>query len=231
MKTRKPVYFILMLVFSAHLVLAQNGMTRLGFKVGVNQPQLWGNDVNSTFNSPTSDMVNFIAGLSVNSKTGKYFWLKHDIQYSKKFITVQMNDIVNGNYASKFKRHYIEIYPVSPAFHFKGFQLFAGPYVGVLLNASIQRKDATGRLYDDSTIFGTPVQNSNYAQKFDYGYVLGVEYEFPFGVNLGFRYTKGFVPVIEDAQSQQQLSIYNNFTSLTVGYSFTGYGKKGKSIK
>jgi hypothetical protein len=225
MKTWKIIYFIF-IALSGPTVLAQNGIVSLGIKVGLNRPQLSGSDVNTSFNSPQSDFNNFMVGLSANSKTGKYFWLKHDILYSKRFITVQMSDVANGNYSSKFKRHYIDIYPVSPTFQYKGLQLFAGPYLGILLNASIQRKNAAGQLYEDSSIYGTPTQNSGYAQKFDYGFVAGVEYEFDFGINVGIRYTKGFVPIIENTTQQTQLNVFNNFTSLTLGYSFVGHRKK-----
>jgi hypothetical protein len=225
MKTGKRIYFICVLILSTHFVLAQNGMVSLGVKGGFNKPQLRGSDVSSSFTSPTSDMfTNFLVGLSATSQTGKYIWIKHDIFFAKRYITTQMTDVVNGNYASQFKRHYIDIYPISPTFHFKGFQLFAGPYLGILLDASVQRKNAQGQLYDAS-IYGNPTQNSGYAQKFDFGYVLGIEYEFNFGINVGFRYTRGFIPVIENAASQTQLNIFNDFTSLTLGYTFMGHEK------
>ncbi len=40
-------------------------------------------------------------------------------------------------------------------------------------------------------------------------------------MNIGFRYTRGFIPVIENAAVQPQMSIYNNFSTFTLGYSFS----------
>jgi hypothetical protein len=221
MKTGRKIYFIIVLLAGFHGTMAQNGGVSLGIKVGYNKPQLRGSDVNSEFPSPTSSWTpNFLIGLSANSRTSKYFWLKHDVFYAQRYMTLQESG--NGvTYSSKFKRHYIDIYPISPTFQYKGLQIFAGPYLGILMNASIQRKNSGGQLYD-SSFYGNGTQNSNYAQKFDYGYTAGIEYEFPFGVNIGFRYTRGFVPLIEKAvlPPVPQKSIYNNFTTFTIGYSF-----------
>jgi hypothetical protein len=225
MRISRIVGTLFAILVTTGVSVAQNGMVGLGIKGGLSKPQLRGSDVATDFPSPSSDFSNIMIGLSATSRTGKYVWLKHEVFYSKRFMTTQQNDPVNGSYSSQFKRHYIDIYPVSPTLQFKGLQVFAGPYLGVLLNATLQQKNGSGQLQDVS-IYGNPTQNSNYAQKFDFGYVVGVEYEFNFGVNLGIRYTKGFVPVVENAAQQTQRSVYNSFASVVLGYTLWGKIKK-----
>ena len=228
MKIAKIAAVLLTVLVTAGVSVAQNGIVGLGVKAGLNKPMLRGRDAATDFPSSSSDFSNFMVGVSATSRTGKYIWLKHEVFFAQRFMTTQMSDPVNGTYASKFKRHYIDIYPISPTLQFKGLQVFAGPYLGALLNATVQQKNASGQLQDVS-IYGNPTQNSNYAQKFDFGFVVGVEYEFKFGVNLGIRYTKGFVPLLENTAQQTQQSVYNSFVSVVVGYTLWGKIKDAKN--
>lgn len=54
----------------------------------------------------------------------------------------------------------------------------------------------------------------------DAGFVTGINYEFSNGFNLGARYIRGFVPLIENANTKQQWKIYNESIFVTIGYAF-----------
>ena len=74
---------------------------------------------------------------------------------------------------------------------------------------------------------------SKYAQKFDFGIVAGLEYEFWFGLSVGARFQRGFFPIIENATSVNpdtgevtpQSKIFNQSFSISIGYTF-GKNKK-----
>ncbi|MBS1488421.1 MAG: PorT family protein [Bacteroidetes bacterium] len=225
---------LIILIFTGTSLLAQaQGETRIGIKAGLTSANLFGPDIHqlASGGSPSS-LSGFHAGVFVNSKLTKNFWLKSELLYNHKNTSLPIHDKWGQQYSSEFKSHYIDLYPFSPTLHIKGFQVLAGPYVSMLLNASFLRKDSLGN--STTAIFGNSIQNSNYRQKLDAGFVLGAEYELKWGICIGVRYTHGFVPVIEDAAAvspvntpeKPQQKIYNKSLSISVGYVF---GKKKKA--
>jgi hypothetical protein len=201
-----------------------------GIKVGYTQSDIYGKDVDYIFaDSKTNALSSFHGGLTANIMWGKYFWLKHELLVNRKGAAVSLKDSVNGKYSSNLKLVTLDLFPISPTFHFKGFQLYVGPYLSALLNGSINRKDSLGREFSDNKIFGTAKETSKsykYLQKFDFGIVAGIEYEFDFGLNIGARFTEGFTPVFDNAnvytfnQQKPIIHIYNQALLISVGYSF-----------
>jgi hypothetical protein len=222
---------IIFLAVSSFTADAQ-GETKIGIKAGFTSANVYGSDVAqlSSNGNPTS-LQGFHVGLFVNSKISKHFWLKSEVISIQKGTVLSIKDKWSQLYSSNLKSQYIDIYPASPTFHFKGFQLLAGPYVSMLLTSSIQQKDSLGVMSTNNSIFGIPSQNSKYRQKLDAGFVLGIEYETKWGISIGGRYTKGFIPLIENAAAitpvnapeQPQQKIFNESYSLSIGYSL---GKK-----
>ncbi|HLZ15720.1 MAG TPA: outer membrane beta-barrel protein, partial [Cyclobacteriaceae bacterium] len=208
--------------------LAQ-GETRIGIKAGITSANVFGPDLNqlSTGGDPSS-FGGFHLGVYVNSKLRNHFWIKSEVLTTQKGAVLQIKDKWGQHYASNFKSQYIDVYPFSPTFHWKGFQTLAGPYISMLLTASQQVKDSLGVLTTNNSVFGTAPALSNYRQKIDAGFVLGVEYEFTFGISIGARYTQGFVPLFENAAAipvknapeQRQQNVFNKSLSISVGYSF-----------
>lgn len=217
----KKIYIILFLFCFLLKVNAQETGLTFGISAGINESSLNGQNVDSlsTGGAPKS-LTGQTIGITLDNKISIYFGLKHEVFYSLKLMSLQLNDTINGDYKSKFKRHYVELFPISPAFYYKGIQLFAGPYIGILLNASLQRKDADGNLYTDTSLYGNGTTPSKYSQKMDAGFTAGLNYEFSNGIHLGGRYIKGFVPLIENANTKSQWKIYNESFFLTIGYTF-----------
>ncbi|MBY0424590.1 MAG: PorT family protein [Cytophagales bacterium] len=208
-------------VFALSSLLAQQGEVTFGIKAGMNWAQLNGSDVNYLSNAgdPKSG-IGISAGIELNSKVGKFFWLKHYLGYSQNNTILQLKDAKNPTYEAPLRRHYIDIFPISPTFHFKGLQVYAGPFVSVLAGATLEKKDSTGAFFVDKSFYGNASNLSKYAQKFDAGLVVGLEYEFTFGLNLAARYMIGFVPIYEDASQQAVINIYNQNLVFMIGYSF-----------
>lgn len=217
----KKTYTLCLLLFFIAKISAQDEGLTIGFSGGTNWSSLNGRDVDSLSNgeSPKS-LIGQSIGITLNNKTSKHFGLRHEMFYSRRSMTIQISDTLNGAFKSKLKRQYIDLFPASPTFYYKGFQLYAGPYVAILLNASIQRKDTQGNLYIDKSFYGTGEALSKYSQKMDAGFVTGLNYEFSNGFNLGAKYIRGFVPLIENANTKQQWKIYNESFFVTIGYSF-----------
>ncbi|WP_343617137.1 outer membrane beta-barrel protein [Flavobacterium sp.] len=217
----KKIYIILFLFCFLLKVSAQQTGLAFGISGGINWSLLNGQNVDSlSTGGVLKSLTGQTIGLTLDNKLSKCFGLKHEVFYSRKLMSLQLNDTLNGNYKSKFKRRYIELFPVSPVFYYKGIQLFAGPYIGILLNASLQRKNADGNLYTDKSLYGNGTTPSKYSQKMDAGFTTGLNYEFSNGIRLGGRYIQGFVPLIENANTKPQWKIYNKSFFVTIGYTF-----------
>jgi len=222
MKTR--LFQILFFSFSSIAQVFAQGETQIGIKAGFTSATISGSDVNqlSSNGAPTA-LPGFNFGLFVNSKIAKNFWIKSELITIQKGAVLQSKDASGMATQSNFKSSYIDLYPISPTLHWKGFQVLAGPYVSMLLKSSIK----------DSSVFGAPQNLSIYRQKLDAGIVVGAEYEFRERISIGVRYTKGFVPLFEQPGSLVTLpgktpaiqNIYNESFSVSVGYAF---GKRTK---
>lgn len=220
--------------------LFKSGNVTFGLKAGYTHSNLYGNEIDYIFaDSKTTALPSFHAGIVVNSQIGEYFWLKHELLLNQRGAGVSLNDSINGNYTSTLKMLYLDLYPISPTFHYKGFQIYAGPYVSALTHASIQRKDENGKLFNDKSIFGDAGNSegdgeNKYLQKFDFGLNTGIEYQFPFGLLIGIKYNHGFTDIFQYANSYtngdtkvDNIKIYNKALMVSLGYSFV----KNKKIR
>ena len=208
-----------------------------GIKAGLSYSNIYGKDIDYIFaSSRTTLFPSFHLGIIVNSMMGKHFWLKHELLLIEKGAGVTLTDSINGNYSSKLRMMSINLFPISPTFHYKGLQIYAGPYLSALMNAQIIRKDQNGNEFTDHSIYGSGSSFEDkfkYLQKFDFGLNAGIEYQFPFGLLIGVKYMQGFVDVFQYANSytfnantsRTNIKIYNQSLLLSVGYSL------GKKIK
>ena len=225
----KMKILVSLVLFALSFAARGQGETRIGIKAGITSATVFGPDLNQlSQGGDPSSLSGFHFGLFVNSKLAKNFWIKSEVLTIQKGSVLQIKDHWGQRYSSNFKSQYVEVYPFSPTFHWKGLQALAGPYVSMLLSASQQVKDSLGVLTTNHSIFGTAPALSNYRQKLDAGFVLGLEYELQFGISIGARYTYGFVPLIENAAAipvknapeLPQQKVYNKSLSISVGYSF-----------
>jgi len=216
----KKIITIGLMLFCSIISKAQEGLD-FGIKGGLNWSSLKGKDVGNLSNGGEANgLSGQMIGFTLNNKLSAGFWLKHEVFYSRRLMAIQLDDAVHPIFKSELKRAYIDLFPATPTYHYQRFQCYAGPYIEMLLNASVQRKDENGNLYTDKSFFGASDIKGNYSQKFDAGLVIGVEYELPAGINIGARFMRGFVPLIEDSALKDQWRIYNQSLGFTIGYSF-----------
>lgn len=226
------------LVFAFAWCFAQaQGETRIGIKAGYTSANVFGSDLNQLSNNGSAEPLGgFLFGVYVDSKLYKHLWLKSEVLTTQKGAVLKIKDKWNQQYNSNLKSQYIVVYPFSPTFHYKGFQLLAGPYISMLLSASVQSKDSLGNLTTNTQDFGTAPRLSHYRQKIDAGIVFGLEYQTKWGITIGGRYTYGFVPIYENADAivivnapeLPQQKIYNKSLSISIGYTFGKHKKEEK---
>ena len=136
-----------------------------------------------------------------------YFWIKTEFNYVNRGYTQQsQGQTLKTNY------YYIDAYPITPAFHVKGAQIFAGPSISLLvasnrdtlINGSVER-------VSDNELKGF--------NRYDVGIMAGFEYEFNFGLNLGVRVVHGFTSLYEPSPSTKvQTQWFNQNYLVTIGY-------------
>lgn len=207
------------------------GKVTWGIKAGINSFDLYGKEIDYIFaDDKTTAEQGFNIGAFANTRLGKYFGLNHEIEFNQRNTGVQLTDAVNGDYASKLKRQYIDLVPVNLTFHFYGLQIYAGPYLSALLNANVNRKDDDGNYFKDKSIFGDSANDESeslYLQKFDFGINTGIEYQFGMGLSIGARYIHGFTDLFQYANSygnedtkNNNIKIYNKGLMVSLGYAF-----------
>ncbi|WP_143307461.1 porin family protein [Chitinophaga vietnamensis] len=180
---------------------------RFGIKAGAQVAQLRGQNLDSiSANGESKGQPGLLLGLSAESPVSRYFLLKHDIFFSSRRITLKNAD---GSDAP-LRRSNIDIFPISPTLHYKGLEIFAGPYASILVSTKLNGND----------YFGNGTTDRGYSQKTDFGFTTGAGYTLKEHWHIEFRYVHGLQSMVENPAVHQQLKIYNRYMGLTLGYWF-----------
>lgn len=208
------------------------GRTSFSVKAGWLQSNLVGKNTDylASVDGKMNTRSNFFAGVSVDNSIGKYFGLKHELFYQNYggSFKREMDDKV---FDANLEMHSLRLNPISAVFKIGGLQVYAGPYVNMLMYSSITSIDADGNTYKDHSIYGSTADDQEdgpYLQKMDYGIVAGIEYQFNFGLSVGAQYSRGFASLfdnsnsfgLEDNPGIGDLKIYNENIGVFVGYRF-----------
>jgi hypothetical protein len=199
----KKLLIILILCIAAFHSEAQEKQFSFGVSTGVQMSQLRGNDKDSISTGGYSGRKpGFTIGMYAQSPLGKRFSLKHELSF-----THQVYVLKEGTTENTLYKNSIDIFPVSPVFEYAHWQIFAGPYLSILLN---------GDRYGDN------VQQGGYLQKNDMGFTTGIAYTLKNGIQLQLKYVRGFVSLIDNAAKQERWHIYNEYAGFTIGYRLSG---------
>lgn len=204
-----------MLLFVA---FAYGQKAKFGVRLGVSFPKIIGDDVKNDSNDYTPRLG---GGIYVNSKVGEYFWIKHEINYSNRGF----NSEGPKGRTLRTNQHYIDIYPLNLAFHIKGFQIFAGPSVSLLVVKTYERINSSGNVVVEKSDLEQEGRNMA-----EIGAVAGVEYEFPFGLNVGARYLRGFTSLVAPVKNQPKVEAYSQALFVTLGYTINANKKPASSV-
>ncbi|WP_157446874.1 outer membrane beta-barrel protein [Cytophaga aurantiaca] len=204
---KKNLLVLIVIALLAHTAMAQKAY--FGFRAGAANPNYYGSDFKDVKDSMSiKNIWTPTVGFYVNSVVNDYFWIKTEFNYVNRGYThKESGQTLRTNY------YCIDVYPVTPTFHYKGAQLFAGPSVSLIVAS--QR---------DSLIAGQVKKISDNKMdglnRYDLGIMAGFEYEFNFGLNLGVRMTHGFTSVYEkNSTTNVQTQWFNQTYLFTVGYS------------
>lgn len=215
----RTIAVLCILLFFFADVAAQDKQWTFGIKGGLDWASFIGKDVNVfSYSGEVESLTGQVVGFSASKKLSKYFGLRNEIVSARRFLNVTLTDINNTPYSSNIKRQYVEILPANPTFYIKGFQFYTGAYLAILLNASIQREDSSGKLYKDKSFYYSTTTADTYANRFDAGIAIGLEYQFKIGLTLAAHFNRGFIPAVE--HRTQQNGIFNQFLGISLGYNF-----------
>jgi hypothetical protein len=192
------------------MIEAQAQIANLGFRAGISQSRFYGSDYKDT-SAYYSSVIQPTIGIFVNYYLSKNWWVKTEFNFMNR--SFDRKDELDNKFRENF--YYIDIHPVTPAYHYKGFQLFIGPAVSLLVTS---KKDSLNSVTNDIITYG----DANLIEKnrYDLGFVAGMEYEFRERYNIGFRYTRGFTPIYQTAvNASSSTKWFNESFLLTLGYS------------
>ena len=169
---------------------------RFGIKAGVNLANQTNTDVNNKKN-----LVGAAAGLMADFSFSDLISLHPEVLFSQKGVKFE-----DGGTTIKSRRTYIDV-PLLLRVKADGLFFEAGPQVGFL---AAQKYEINNNTISTST---------NGIRKVDVGYIAGVGYQLPQGLELGVRYNGGISDVNDPSGSTK---IRNSVFQFQVGYLFGG---------
>ncbi|HEY0246029.1 MAG TPA: porin family protein [Mucilaginibacter sp.] len=233
----KKIFVFITFLMAGQLAFAQgqlpdsvmmklNGRVSFGIEAGYTQSGFYGKDKDSvSSNGKTTSIPGFHIGLIANTSLTKIFSLQHELMLTQKGARVSKYDANNQLYSTQLKMLTLDLFPATPTFKFGGFEVFAGPYLSMLVNGHYRLKDAQGNFYNHQ-IFGTPDQlgqTEKYLEKIDYGLNAGIAYEYK-AYTIRAKYVRGFAEVLDDPYAlnvgnpKTSIDVYNQYFTITLAY-------------
>ncbi len=169
---------------------------RFGIKAGVNLANVTNADVNSKKN-----LVGAAAGLMADFSFSDLISLHPEVLFSQKGVKFE-----GGGNSIQVRRTYVDV-PLLLRVKADGLFFEAGPQVGFL---AAQKYEINNNTISTST---------NGVRKVDVGYIAGVGYQLPQGLELGVRYNGGISDINDPSGSTK---IRNSVFQFQVGYLFGG---------
>ncbi|GAA3989746.1 porin family protein [Hymenobacter antarcticus] len=169
---------------------------RFGIKAGVNLANVTNTDVEAKKN-----LIGFAAGVMADFSFSDLISLHPEVLFSQKGVKFE-----DGKNTAQIRTNYIDV-PVLLRVKADGLFFEAGPQVGFLAS---QKFEANGTTITTSTD-GT--------RKVDVGYIAGVGYQLPQGLELGVRYNGGISDLSDPSAGEKTR---NSVFQFQVGYLFGG---------
>lgn len=179
---------------------AQAQEARFGVKAGINLANVTGSDVKNNKN-----LVGAAVGVMGDFSLSDLISLHPELLYSQKGVKLE-----NGSATAQSRFSYLDV-PLLLRVKADGLFFEAGPQVGFLI-AEKDEVNIPGLGSSTST-------STNGTRKVDVGYIAGVGYQLPQGLELGVRYNGG-ISDLSDPSSGSKTR--NSVFQLQVGYLFGG---------
>jgi len=190
---------------------AQAQKATFGIKAGVNFAT-WGGDVDDA-----KSRTGFHAGFVAEFNAGQNFAIQPELLYSQQGVRFRETGSAFGvDYDSeaKLKFDYLTLPVLFKFYVAEGFNIYAGPQVGYLLNAETDGRFSFGPVDGSSSSDDDDIRDS--ANDLDFGLTGGIGYDSPTGIFVQARYYAGLSNVNKDGDTD----IKNNVFQLSLGYKF-----------
>ena len=179
---------------------AQQG-ARFGVKAGVSLANITGDGTSNTKN-----LVGATAGLMADFGFNDLISFHPELLYSQKGVKYEASGLT-----SKVRLSYLDV-PLLLRVKTQGLFFEAGPQVGFLL---AQKNEVTLSGYGSSSN-----SSSDNTRKVDVGYIAGIGYQLPQGLEFGLRYNGGISDLSDQTVNDHKQR--NSVFQLQVGYLFGG---------
>ncbi len=207
---------------------AGEATARFGLKAGLSVASFRGSDVQEGFTS----VLGANGGLTADFSLSDNFSFHPELLYSQKGAKVDQtySDELLGlpvslRLSGPVRLHYLDL-PLLLRARTNGFFVEAGPQLGYLL---AQKSTITTAV--TITVPGTPPMTESETQtdtsldglrRLDVGYVLGVGYQLPQGLEVALRYNGGLTNLDNDPDRNARTKARNSAFQVQLGYAFGG---------
>jgi hypothetical protein len=234
----KKIFVFITFLMAGQLAFAQgqlpdsvmmklNGRVSFGIEAGYTQSGFYGKDKDSvSSNGKTTSLGGWHIGLIATTSLSDNFSLQHELVLTQKGAEVSKLDSHNQLYTTQLKTLTLDLFPASPTYKFGGgFEVFAGPYLSMLVNGHYNLKDAQGNFYEHQ-IFGLPTQfgqTEKYLEKIDYGLNAGIAYQYK-AYSIRAKYVRGFAELLDDPYAlnignpKTSINVYNQYFTISLAY-------------
>ncbi len=176
----------------------------------------------------------YMIGFEVNSELSNHFWLKHQFVFITKGFAYQgtrfdtLGNSVESGISMRLRSYNVDIIPFGLDFQYEGLQAYAGPYVSVLLGSYwVEANQGGEKIVNQTGVYdyhyydlATDKIEAREIGILDYGAAGGLEYKFPFGMNIGTSYKWGFGRVLEARSRHTKTSAFAKTITVYMGYTF-----------
>jgi hypothetical protein len=180
---------------------------RFGLKAGLNLANVTG-----VRDFDTKPVVGFAAGVMADFDLSDHFSFHPELLYSQKGAKTSVSDPSGASFSEDERVQYLDL-PLLLRAKASGFFLEAGPQLGYLLAHKSEQVEVVPGLGS----FPTTDNSTDGTRRLDVGYVVGLGYALPQGLEVGVRYNGGLADV-QDPSTDPKLR--NSVFQLQVGYLF-----------
>ncbi len=215
----------ILLSFSLFLSVASFAQIKYGLAAGVSSYSINGNAADNlkqvlSFTNgivATRPVTGFYGGGYANIPLTNNFFVEPGVYYSTKgyaltgAYTIKGIDILTTDATAKLNSSYIEM-PLLLKGNFNGLQIFAGPQLSYLTNASLN----TSAGFAGINLINSKMDVTNQLNRLDIGVTGGVGYQFSNGLRITGLYERGLSKV----DAGQNVKSYNQGFKIGAGISF-----------
>lgn len=196
---RPTFFYFLLLIFISGAALHGNAQTAFGIKAGLNLTNLNVDDPEASYDTRTG----YHAGIFFREKFSKVAFQPEVLLFTQ---STDVRSSILGNFQDSFT--YLSI-PVMFKFYLvSGLNIHVGPQFGFLLDGERKFESPIGQGSSDI---------KDYYKKSDVSASLGAGWDFPFGLNLDFRYNIGIQDINDQANGAEARS---RVFQLSLGWNF-----------